>query len=573
MAPQLSARGAAVLARAYEEYRTAFGEITSRAPRRFAARDWRGMQADARARLEIHGRVVGAAIGELARQLGESLHEKAVWAGMKEVYRARIAGRGDVELAETFFSSASRRVFATVGVDPAIEFVAPEPSRLLRVPGASVYRAYAPGGATAAIVRRILEERGPGAPFEDLERDARRVAARIERRLGGPLAGDDTEAIHVVGPLFYRNKAAYLVGRVLRGSEVVPLVVALTNPGGRVVVDAVLLDADDVSQVFSFTRSYFHVDVAQPYETVRFLKSLLPLKPVAELYTAIGHNKYGKTELYRDLLRHLADSDEPFVVAPGDPGMVMLVFTMPSLDVVFKVIRDRFAYPKTTSRREVVEKYRLVFHHDRAGRLVDVQEFEHLEFERARFSERLLERLRDQAGESVSADGSRVAIRHLYTERRIVPLNLFLASAPEPEAVAAALDFGQAIKDLAATDVFPGDLLPKNFGVTRHGRVVFYDYDEICPLGDCRFRELPESGDERDEGGEPWFYVGPADVFPEEFERFLGLRGPLRAAFLAAHGDLLTPRYWIETQDRIRAGEFPDFFPYPDVRRLGAADD
>jgi isocitrate dehydrogenase kinase/phosphatase len=373
-----------------------------------------------------------------------------------------------------------------------------------------------------------------------------------------------------VRPLFFRNQGTYLLGRILRGAEVIPLVLALTNPDGRVRLDAVLLEEDAVSQVFSFTRSYFHVGVAQPYETVRFLKSILPLKPLAELYIAIGHNKHGKTELYRDLLRHLASSDEPFVVAPGDEGMVMLVFTMPSRDNVFKVIKDRFAYPKTSSRRDVMAKYRLVFRHDRAGRLVDAQEFEHLEFERSRFSDRLLDKLLSQAGESVRVEGDRVAIRHLYIERRLAPLNLYLAAAPEPQAVAAALEFGQAIKDLAATDVFPGDLLPKNFGVTRHGRVVFYDYDELCPLGDCRFRDLPESDDERDQGGEAWFYVGEGDVFPEEFGRFLGLRGELRKAFLAAHGDLLTPRFWLDMQRRIRAGEFPDFFPYPPALRLRA---
>ena len=570
MSDEFAARGAAVLARAFDTYCGAFAEITSRAPRRFARRDWQGMQGDALERLEVYSRVLDVAIADLARHLAGATHSKATWTAMKEAYVERVGGRGDFELAETFFSSASRRIFTTVGVDPRVEFVAPTATSLLRRPGAPVYSAYPPAGDTAALLARILEERAVEAPFADLERDCRRAAERIEARLGGSFAGAGVEAIHVVRPLFFRNKGAYLVGRILRGAEVIPLVLALTNLEGEVEVDAVLLEEDDVSQVFSFTRSYFHVGVAQPYETVRFLKSILPLKPVAELYISIGHNKHGKTELYRDLLRHLASSDEPFVVAPGDEGMVMLVFTMPSRDNVFKVIKDRFAYPKTSSRRDVMDKYRMVFRHDRAGRLVDAQEFEHLEFERSRFSERLLDQLLSQAADSVRVEGDRVAIRHLYIERRVAPLNLYLASAPAPLATAAALDFGQAIKDLAATDVFPGDLLPKNFGVTRHGRVVFYDYDELCPLADCRFRELPEAEDERDQGGEAWFYVGEHDIFPEEFGRFLGLKGALREAFLAAHGDLLAPRFWLDMQRRIRAGDFPDFFPYPPARRLGA---
>ncbi|MBZ0090136.1 MAG: bifunctional isocitrate dehydrogenase kinase/phosphatase, partial [Thermoanaerobaculia bacterium] len=464
MPDELAARGAEVLARAFDTYCGAFAEITARAPRRFAQRDWQGMQSDALERLELYSRVLDVAIADLARHLAGGTQSKATWTAMKGAFAACIAGRGDFELAETFFSSASRRIFTTVGVDPRVEFVAPTASSLLRVPGAPVYTAYSPAGDTAAVLARILERALLEAPFDDLQRDCRRAAERLEARLGGPLASAGVEAIHVVRPLFFRNKGAYLVGRMLRGAEIIPLVLALTNPEGRVVVDAALLAEDDVSQVFSFTRSYFHVGVAQPYETVRFLKSILPLKPLAELYIAIGHNKHGKTELYRDLLRHLASSDEPFVVAPGDEGMVMLVFTMPSRDNVFKMIKDRFAYPKTSSRRDVLDKYRMVFRHDRAGRLVDAQEFEHLEFERSRFSERLLDKLVSQAAESVTVEGDRVAIRHLYIERRLEPLNLYLASAPEPRAIAAVLEFGQAIKDLAATDVFPGDLLPKNFG-------------------------------------------------------------------------------------------------------------
>jgi isocitrate dehydrogenase kinase/phosphatase len=568
MTRALADTGAGILAAAFGSYRAAFARVTARAPRRFAERDWLGMQGDTRERLGLYEATLMPAVGELERALARRARDKAVWTQMKEAFVARVGGRGDVELAETFFSSASRRVFSTVGVDPAVEFVTPASEALLRVPGASVYDDYPRHGDTVATLRRILEDRVPAALWDDLERDARAVAGALEARLGGSLAAADVDAVQVVRPLFYRNKAAYLVGRVLRGAEVVPLALALLNPEGRVVIDAVLLDADAVSQVFSFTRSYFHVDVRQPWETVRFLKSILPAKPIAELYIAIGHNKHGKTELYRDLLRHLAERDEPFVVAPGDEGLVMAVFTMPSLDVVFKVIKDDFGPTKDTTRAQVIDRYRLVFLHDRGGRLIDVQSFEHLEFERPRFSGRLLERLLAGARSSVAVRGERVVIRHLFAERRITPLNLFLAAAPEPQALAAVVEFGQAIKDLAASNVFPGDLLPKNFGVTRHGRVVFYDYDELCPLTDCRFRDLPESADGEGSGDGPGFYVDPRDVFPEEFARFLGLRGRLRAAFLDAHGDLLAPRFWLDMQERIRAGEFPDFFPYPPARRL-----
>ena len=350
-------------------------------------------------------------------------------------------------------------------------------------------------------------------------------------------------------PVFFRNKGAYIVGRIRRGERSLPLLLALANRSGRVVVDAVLSDEDEASIVFSFTRSYFHVDVENAAALVAFLKTVMPKKPVSELYTALGFNKHGKTELFRDLLRHMAASDDAFVLAPGEPGMVMIVFTLPSYDVVFKVIRDVFAYPKTTDRKEVLGKYRMVFEHGRAGRLVDVQEFEHLEFPVSRLSPPLLETLLTRAPSTVELAGDNVVIHHLFTERRLTPLDLFLKEAP-PEAIRRAiLDYGEAIRDMAKTNIFPGDLLLKNFGLTRHGRVVFYDYDEIAFVSDINFRELPDSGDGEGEGGEePSFYVGENDVFPEELFTFMGLRGAAREAFLEAHGDLLGVGFWLEMQ-------------------------
>ena len=333
--------------------------------------------------------------------------------------------------------------------------------------------------------------------------------------------------------------------------------------------DAVLLTEDEVSMVFSFTRSYFFVDTDRPRELVAFLRSLMPRKPVSELYDAIGHNKHGKTELYRALLAHAQASDDRFEVAAGQPGMVMAVFTLPSYDLVFKVIRDRFPPPKTATRREVMRKYELVFRHDRAGRLVDAREFEHLEFEKRRFSEALLDELRRDARASAEIGDRTVVLHHLYTERRLRPLDLYLREATPLEGRDAVLDYGEAIRDLARSNIFPGDMLLKNFGVTRHGRIVFYDYDELAVLTDCRFREVPRSRYDQDEmAGEPWFFVGENDVFPEEFLPVLGLSGEPREAFLARHADLLGTAFWTAMQEEHRAGRVPDIFPYPQEKRF-----
>jgi isocitrate dehydrogenase kinase/phosphatase len=210
-----------------------------------------------------------------------------------------------------------------------------------------------------------------------------------------------------------------------------------------------------------------------------------------------------------------------------------------------------------------MDKYHFVFVRDRVGRLADAQEFEHLEFPRRCFPDDLLEYLLGVAGTTIRVEGDRVIVRHLYTERRVTPLNLFLLEANQESAREAVLDYGNAIKDLAAANIFTGDMLLKNFGVTRNGRVICYDYDELCLLSECRFRRLPEPRSIEEEfAAEPWFHVGDMDVFPEEFRAFLVPPGRVREAFLAAHGDLLDVEFWQRLQDRLARGEIFDVFPY-----------
>ena len=566
-------RAAAVLFGEYEAWCAAFAEVTRRAKRRFETRDWHGTQADAAERLAQYRRHVDAALACLGELLGDAVRERLAWARIRPVYAGLVDGRPDSELAETFFNSASRSVLGTVGADPDTEFIEfPASGPLVRT-GPMVFDTYRGEDSSREPIERLLGACGWHVPYADAQGDAELVARAVDARLtelgwhGGPLA------IDLLRAPFYRNKGAYLVGRIHGGSELVPLVLPLVQGDGGIMVDAVLLTQDEASVVFGFSWSYFFVDAPHPRGLIAFLESIMPNKRVDELYTSIGYNKHGKTELYRDLLRHLAASDDRFVFAPGEAGMVMMVFTLPSFDVVFKVIRDVFAYPKTAERREVLEKYRMVFRHGRAGRLVDVQEYEHLEFPVSRFAPDLLEKLLSEAPSTVRRAGESVVIHHVFTERRLRPLDLYLREAPPEEVRRAILDYGEAIRDLARTNIFPGDLLLKNFGLTRHGRVVFYDYDEIAFLTDVNIRELPESDDGGEGGEEPSFYVGENDVFPEELFTFMGLRGVAREAFLEAHRDLLGVRFWLAMQEQIRTGDLLDVFPYPARRRLPAPGD
>lgn len=571
-ATALAHAAAAEIFDAFTLYQRSFRRITRCAKGRFEQRDWLGHERDSVARLDLYKRVVDRAVYDTRNLLGQHVLTRGMWAEMRAAFSGHITGRLDNELAETFFNSITRRIFATVGVDPGIEFVDSD-FALPNNASCPVTHSYTSEPLPTLIARALLDLR-LRVPFRDLQGDAALVASQIEAHLAAAWGTPAFDVIDLIVSPFYRNKAAYLVGRIRNdsapeGVRLNPLVIALLNGDDGIFADAVLLTEDEASIVFSFTHSYFHIDVDCPYLLVAFLKSIMPLKRRAELYTSIGYNKHGKTELYRDLYCHLQESDDRFELARGDKGMVMAVFTMPSFDVVFKVIKDTFPYPKRTTRADVQARYQLVFNRDRAGRLIDAQEFEHLAFDRSRFTDEALAELLSTSGNTVSVLGDTVDIKHLYTERRITPLNLYLREHSE-QALDAVLDYGQAIKDMAATNIFPGDLFMKNFGVTRHGRVVFYDYDELCLLSQCNFRVIPESRDAYDDydAAQPWFSVGENDIFPEEFRSFLGLDKRLADAFCTAHSDLFDAAWWRTMQARVGAGEVMDVFPYPQSKRL-----
>lgn len=562
---RLAAVCANAVYRAFLSYQDEYHIITRRAADRFLHCDWSGVYADGTERLGLYSRVLDRLVSTIHGQMGNRLEEKSIWVATKAVYSSLISDSIEWEIAESFFNSLTRRVFATVGVNQQIEFVDSDfdtPPTGLPESGRRCYQ----GANVHALLFGILTELGFSVQhYADLPAACAAAAARVEVALGGPIA-----RIEMAESIFFRGKGAYLVGIAFRGDEHrLPLGLALLNDRTGITLDAVLTGEDDIAILFSFTRSYFLVDAARPCELVRFLKRLMPRKPLAELYMAIGYNKHGKTEFYRDFLRHLQASEDQFEKAQGERGMVMLVFTLPSYDVVFKLIRDRFDYPKDSSRSEVMRKYRLVFEHDRAGRLVEAYEFEHLRIARDRFRPELLEELLDSSANSVRVENDYMVIKHVYVERRVRPLNLYLAETDETAARAAVIDYGQAIKDLAATNIFPGDLLLKNFGVTRHGRVVFYDYDELCWLTDCDFRELPAATCYEEEiAAEPWFSVRENDIFPEEFPRFLGFRADLFQTLIEFHGDLFEATAWRRVQTAIRAGNILDIFPYRAEKRL-----
>ncbi len=560
------------VAESFDTYRSEFLDVTRRAKENFALQEFSQHQINSQIRLLLHRQSVNSCVEKISILVKEKSEDekRQIWVAARHLFAQAIAWRSDSELAETFFNSVTRRLFTMVGFDDDLEFRWFGGIALPVVdPGQGEVLTFRLRTTTNKLVEAVLTAFDLGINWVDIEKDSQNIATAIEKHLAETWESTMPVEIDILRPIFYRNRGAYLVGRIRHLTRVSPLIIPLRSVEQGVVCDAVLLTENLTSRIFGFTRSYFHVDTQEPGAIVAFVKSLIPLKPVAELYTAIGYSAHGKTSLFRAIYRHLTNSTDRFENARGIPGMVMTVFTLPSFGVVFKVIKDTFPPSKKISRSQVMDKYKMVFAHDRVGRMVDAQVFEDLAFPRERFSEELLEELALEASRSITITDTDVIIHHLYTERRVYPLDLYLHEMPDDLIRAATLDYGYAIKDLCAANIFPGDLFTKNFGVTRHGSVVFYDYDELILLQEVTFRSIPEARSFEDEmSSQPWFAVGPNDVFPEEFEKFFRFPEVVREEFDEIHGDLCEPEAWIEMQKQHEDIESPEFFPYPEEVRF-----
>jgi len=533
-----------------------------------------------RERIDFYDRRVAEALARLENEFRAQEVGALVWQRVKRAYVGLLEGHRQPELAETFFNSVICRILHRDYFQNDFIFLRPAVATDYLDSEPPCFRAYYPAvdGApgVTAVVRQALADFGLACPWEDVERDVARLIegarAHWQRTRATAFSAQPDCQLHVLRALFFRNKGAYIIGRIVNDGEIAPFALPiLRNARGQIFVDAALFDPEQIELLFSFARAYFMVDMEVPSAWVQFLCTLLPNKPKSELYTMLGLQKQGKTLFYRDFLHHLRHSSDAFVKAPGIEGLVMSVFTLGSFPYVFKVIKDKRG--KDTSAEHIRDRYQLVKTHDRVGRMADTWEYSEVPFPRERMAPALLDHLRQVAPSALEEHADVVIVHHLYIERRMEPLNLYLQKAKTAGAEAqldhAVREYGNAIKDLVAANIFPGDMLYKNFGVTRQGRVVFYDYDEIVYLTDCCFRTIPQaSTPEQEMAAEPWYPVAPNDVFPEEFGRFLLGDAGLRRRFLAWHADLLAPEFWQRKQARIRAGALEDVFPYPESMRF-----
>lgn len=532
-------------------FRRRFQSISRRATARFESRDWASLHRDALDRIDAYGIAVDATIDAILHD-GYVTEDTDAWSAARDIYREEHLTDPFRPVAETFFNSVTRKLFVTEGVDATLEFLDSGPT--VDFPPEGIFtRTYEPSDIRS-LVADLLRDCRFHASWADLNKDLDEAVSHfpeIPRR------------VEVIDRLFFRGKGAYLVGSMETADGTVPFALAIRHKRSGLVLAAVLIGAADVSILFSYTRAAFLISVDRPEQMVRFLGDLLPNRKRSELYASLGFRKQAKTERYRDLANYLANSHDPFVHAPGIPGLVMIVFTLDGFDVVFKVVKDHFPPQKSVTPQDVASRYRIVARHDRGGRLVEAQRFVDLRLPAERFDADLLEELTTDASRNVVQSDGFVTMKTVYVERRVRPLDLFLREADTADAERAIVDYGAAIKNLAASNIFPGDMLLKNFGVTNRGRVVFYDYDEICKITDCKFRRFPVSDDPYDDmANTPVYGVGPNDIFPEELPRFLGLSSELRAVFDKHHADLFDIDFWQAVQARIDSGEVIEILPY-----------
>ncbi|MFM2448741.1 MAG: hypothetical protein RIS44_1191 [Pseudomonadota bacterium] len=582
--PKLNDSGAFDIAQAmldgFNRHYRLFREVSTDAKTRFEQADWHGQQRAQRDRIEFYDLRVDECAVSLQTLYKAGELSMDVWQQIKLHYIGLLTNHHQPELAETFFNSVTTKILHRsyfhndfIFVRPAVstEYIENDESE-----ATPTYRAYYPTQESWRDTwLRIIANFDLQRPFEDLGRDIDHVLAAVHQELGEFRMRANFQ-VQVLSSLFFRNKGAYVVGKIINGFRETPFALPiLHNPEGKLVIDAALFHEDDLLMLFSFARAYFMVGMEVPSAYVQFLRSLMPRKPRAELYNALGLQKHGKSLFYRDFLYHQRHSTDRFRIAPGIKGMVMLVFDLPSFPYVFKVIKDFYPPQKDTSRELIQSKYLLVKTHDRVGRMADTLEYSNVAFPRDRFDDELIAEIQKFAPSQLEisdrdGDGkTEVILKHVYIERRMIPLNIFLQDAKPEQIEAAVVEYGNAIKDLVAANIFPGDMLWKNFGVTRHGKVVFYDYDEIEYLTDCNFRKVPEPRNEEEEmSGEIWYKVGPKDVFPETFGPFLLGHPGVRDVFMKHHGDLLDAAFWQGHKERIAAGDVLDVFPYDPAKRF-----
>jgi isocitrate dehydrogenase kinase/phosphatase len=563
----------------FKKYLSEFLIITRRSKVRFEKKEWQDIRKDAVERLNLYEKI----LTEISKRINDFLvnqgNNSSTWVSVKGQYADLIKNYCNRNIAETFFNSLTRKRFGFVGVNRDLEFFHLHAVGQKEPCGPLIYKTYPKQQSTKNLLQEIIDDHHFEVEFDNLSRDLDFAVNELNLFLWPIVRNEKSYSLDVLKSTFYRNKVAYIIGRIVVDSRTIPLIIPVYNGDSGIYIDSVLLDEADANNIFGFAYSYFNVDVDLPNQLINFLSSILPQKPLSDLFNSIGFNKHGKTEFYRDLHRFVHISKEKFEYAPGKEGAVMLVFTLPNYNHVFKVIKDKPCFvrsshmtDKTITKDQVMERYDFVCKRDRVGRLVDTQEFENLRFRIKRFSDELLSDCKKIATDAVIINNDYVVINHLYLQRKVIPLPIYFNKELNINLIRQVIiDFGYFIKDLAATGLFPADLFNTwNYGVSEGNRVVLYDYDDIIPLENSNFKLKPVPKNEYEEHSleEDWIIADQNDFFLDEVDRYIGIPEPLKGIFNSVHSDLFTVKFWNNIKSKVMSGEVIDIIPYARTKRF-----
>ncbi|QRN41672.1 MAG: bifunctional isocitrate dehydrogenase kinase/phosphatase [Neisseriaceae bacterium] len=555
----------------FNRHYTLFRSISAKAKELFEAGEWLEIQKLVANRIRMYDDRVLECVAKLKKDFAANVLNEKMWKGTKLAYIVLLINHKQPELAETFFNSVSNKILGKNYFNNKLIFLKPAISTEYIESETGTFNTFYPKNELRQILADVLNYFDWKIPFADIEQDIENVLGAAKNFLKDKWPLDELNLhFKILHSPFYRNKCAYIFGQIINGHTRYPFSVAVIhNSKGELVIDTVLFEPKQIAGLFSFSRAYFLVDMDVPSGYVNFLKSMLPMRDKTDFYTMLGLQKQSKNIFFRDFAEHLRYSSDDFILAPGIKGLVMIVFTLPSFPYVFKIIKDYFGPNKNFDRTYVKNKYELVKKHDRVGRLADTLEYTNVAIPLSRCSEELLTELKELAPSQIKICKDLLIIKHVYIERRLKPLNIQMKKAPQEEKENLVIEYGNTLKDLATANIFPGDMLYKNFGLTSYGKLIFYDYDEIEYMTNCNFKKIPPPPNpEYELSDEVWYPVQPGDVFPEEFAPFLLGDPEVRKVFLKHHKDLLTPEFWQKKKDNILAGVVEDFFPYPESLRF-----
>ena len=557
----------------FDAYYSESRHIPALAQQAFENRDPGQSLELSRRRLSIYSEVIEALGPKLLQSFPDLNKNEKLWKKVEKIYLPLIKGRYESDLASAFVNSARRMVCQGEWLFVDYGFIQPakKPADFSK----DIRRDY-PGGAkvSAETVWDILKIPGFKIFYQDIQEDAHLIADKVNRdlKLGGRKA-DAVKSIQMINAGFFRNRGAYLVGRIqLKDDSFKPFIIALLNDKDGIYADAVLTSRAHAHNIFSSTLANFHVTNARYHELAAFLHTIMPRRSLGLHYSTIGFNHVGKVAVMNEIKDQIFENMEKFEPAVGHPGTVAIAFSSPSSTYTLKVLRDKptaqYKWGKFEGTQSVFNKYNRVHEINRTGSMLDNLIYYNLRFDDDWFDKPLLEELLSQASETVIRHGNTIIFKHLITQAKMIPIPTYIKSATRAKARMAIANLGHCIKNNAAANVFNKDLDARNYGIGDYMKVYLFDYDALEPFTTIKIRTNQDRFD-GEEDVPDWFFEEGEVFLPEEIE--VGLRiedRELSKYFRDVHGDLLTVEYWEGIQQTLKDGYVPATSAYPEDCRL-----